>query len=553
MSNDEPEKAKILIVDDVPGKLLALQVALESLQQTVVAVSSGAEALRRLLTDDFAVILLDVNMPELDGFETAELIRQRQRSEHTPIIFLTAYADDAYADRGYELGAVDYLLTPAAPNVLRAKVSVFVELFHKTQQIQRQADQRVLLAQEHAARMAAERANVAKSQFLTNISHELRTPMTAIIGMTELSQFEELSPKVREYLDAVQTNAHLLLELLNEILDLSKLEAGKFTLESAPLRLRKIVDELKHTFGHRASEKGLTFAVTIDPAVPDHLIGDSLRMRQVLINLLNNALKFTERGRVALDVQLESSCDREAWVRFAVTDTGIGISPEDQERIFAPFTQVDAASTRRHEGAGLGLAISAELIRAMAGFRSIRSEPGVGSTFSFTLPLLIDRGRIDDPPQELDDAGAAAAPSHPLNEAYHGPKFNVLLAEDTRTNQILVVQALKRRGHLVHVVSDGEAAVEIVARRHFDVILMDLQMPGMDGIEATTAIRKLPGWRPVPIVALTAHTMVGDRERCLAAGMEGYLSKPLDLRELIHVVESSAQQGAQLNKSTRSL
>jgi signal transduction histidine kinase len=541
--NDAPAKAKILVVDDVPGKLMAIEAVLQQLDQTVVSVSSGEEALRRLLVDDFAVILLDVNMPGLDGFQTAELIRQRKRSEHTPIIFLTAFADDAYADRGYALGAVDYLLTPAAPDVLRAKVSVFVDLFHKTEQVRRQADQRVQLAQEQAAREEAERASFAKSQFLTNISHELRTPMTAIIGMTDLAITEELAPRVREYLDAVHTNAHLLLELLNEILDLSKLEAGKLTLESAPLRLRKIVEELNHTFGHRARQKGLRFEASVDQAVPNHLIGDSLRLRQVIVNLLTNAMKFTERGRVALDVQLESSCDREAWVRFCVSDTGIGISPADQERIFAPFTQVDASTTRRHEGAGLGLAISAQLIRAMGGIRSLRSEPGEGSTFSFTVPMLIDRSKMDASPVAVHEVDRAARRSF-LDGVPDSRPLHVLLAEDTATNQVLVMHALGKRGHRVEVVDNGRSAVVAAERGGYDVILMDLQMPDMGGIDATAAIRALPGGKRTPIIALTAHSMVGDRERCLAAGMEGYLSKPINLRELIEVVEAAARTAA---------
>ncbi len=540
MSNEPPAKAKILVVDDVPAKLLAIEAVLESLQQTVVSVTSGTEALRRLLADDFAVILLDVNMPDLDGFETATLIRQRRRSEHTPIIFLTAHADDAYAERGYALGAVDYILTPAAPDVLRAKVSVFVDLFHKSLQIQRQADERVLLAQEHAARIAAERANLAKSQFLTSISHELRTPMTAIIGMTELSLLESLSAQVRGHLTVVRSNAHLLLELLNEILDLSKLEAGKLTLENGPLNLHKILRELSHTFGLRAAEKGLDFKVHVDQAVPAHLIGDSLRLRQVLINLLTNAIKFTDDGQVTTDVQVQSSDDREAWVRFVVSDTGVGVAQEDQERIFAPFTQVDASTARRHEGAGLGLAITAELIRAMGGSRSLRSERGKGSVFSFTVPLAIDASKLDEAPEVHAGAEPFLPAAHPLNQLLSGPPLMVLLAEDTRTIQTLVRHALVKRGHKVSVASDGFEAVGLAERDRFDVILMDLQMPGMDGIEATAAIRRMPGHQP-PIIALTAHTMVGDRERCLAAGMEGYLSKPLDLRELIETVETTAR------------
>lgn len=538
MSDDESPKAKILIVDDVPGKLMAIEAVLESLQQTVVSVSSGAEALRRLLVDDFAVILLDVNMPGLDGFETAELIRRRQRSESTPIIFLTAFPDDTFAVRGYSLGAVDYILTPAAPEVLRAKVAVFVDLFHKAEQIRKQAEGRVLLAEERAARVAAERASQAKSQFLTNISHELRTPMTAIIGMTDLALSEELTPSVREYLGAVTTNAHLLLELLNEILDLSKLEAGRLSLERAPLRLRTIIDELRHTFSHRADEKGIAFSAHVDEAAPDHLLGDSLRLRQILINLLNNAVKFTEQGRVALDVRLDSRSDDEAWVRFTVEDTGIGISAEDQGRIFAPFAQVDAAANRKHEGAGLGLAISAELIRAMGGVRSLRSTPGQGSTFSFTAPLAVDAQRAE-PPAPRANGRPAGTVGELLKRPAAGRKLCVLLAEDTPTNQVLVSHALGKRGHRVTVARNGQMAISLAEAGAFDVILMDLQMPGVDGFEATAAIRALPGGERTPIIALTAHTMVGDRERCLAAGMAGYLSKPLDLRDLVAAVETA--------------
>jgi two-component system, sensor histidine kinase len=538
-------KAKILIVDDVPGKLMAIAAVLESLDQIIVTVTSGAEALRRLLTDDFAVILLDVNMPGLDGFETAELIRQRQRSEHTPIIFLTAFPDDTYAEKGYSIGAVDYILTPASPEVLRSKVAVFVDLYHKTEQIKRAADHRVQLAQEHAARLAAERANLAKSQFLTNMSHELRTPMTAIIGMTDLALSEELPPQVGEYLNAVQINAHTLLELLNEILDLSKLEAGRFALESAPFSLRKIVFDLSQSYGYRAGEKGLELDVNIAEAAPDSLIGDSLRIRQVLMNLLTNAIKFTERGRVVLDIEVESASASEAWLRFTVTDTGIGISPEDQDRIFAPFTQVDASTSRLHSGSGLGLAIASELIRAMGGFRSVRSALGKGSAFSFTIPIIYeaaeDQGAARPSPVETPRLAA------PKRIGPAESKLNVLLAEDTPTNQMLVVHTLKKRGHEVEVAGDGHAAVEKATRNSFDVILMDLQMPGMDGIEATAAIRALPGRRRTPIIALTAHTMVGDRERCLAAGMEEYLSKPLDLRRLIEVVEGCAQDAATRN------
>ncbi len=531
------DKAKILIVDDVPEKLLSLRVVLEGLGQTLICVNSGEAALRRLLTDDFAVILLDVNMPGLDGFETASLIRQRQRSEHTPIIFLTAFPDDTFAARGYSLGAVDYILTPVIPEVLSAKVSVFVDLFRMSQQVKQQAEERVALAQEHAARVAAERASRAKSEFLANVSHELRTPMNAIIGMTDLALEESLSPLVREHLEVVHSNARVLLELLNEILDFSKLESGKFTLDSVPFDLNEVIQELSETLSYRAADKGLELITRIADEVPDSLRGDPLRLRQILMNLLANAIKFTEAGRVTLEVSVESQTPREAKLRFSVTDTGIGISPQDQERIFAPFTQVDASSTRRHGGTGLGLAIASDLTRAMAGNLTLKSELGRGSVFSFVVPLAVE---VKLPAHSLHDSTAepVAAKDGKAAANRNGSQMRVLLAEDMPANQKLILQVLGKRGHVVEVAANGREAVELASHAHFDVILMDLQMPTMDGFQATATIRKLPMNAQVPIVALTAHAMPGDRDRCIQAGMDDYLAKPLDVRKLVTVVES---------------
>ncbi len=538
--------ARILIVDDVPDKLLSVRVLLEDPSREIVTASSGEEALRHLLTRDFAVILLDVNMPTMDGFETAELIRKRRRSEHTPIIFLTAYPDDTFAARGYSLGAVDYILTPVVPDVLRAKVSVFVEQYRLNREIKRQADQRVALAEEHAARIAAERSNQAKSDFLANVSHELRTPMNAIIGMTDLALEERLSPLVREHLEVVKTNARLLLDLLNEILDLSKLESGKFSLENAAFNLREMIEQLLDSFRYRAQEKRIAVAHEIAADVPDRLMADPLRLRQVLMNLVSNAGKFTEHGRVSVSVRVEppppQQSDRNGdrmWLRFAVSDTGIGISREDQEKIFAPFTQVDASSTRRHGGTGLGLAIASDLVRAMGNRLAVRSEPGSGSEFYFTIAL--DRAAPLAPPTPSTHApGSSSHAESPAADSEPPAPLLVLLAEDVPTNQKLVVHFLKRRGHSIDVACNGAEAIEMAAHGKYDVILMDVQMPEVDGLQAAATIRTMPGLSSVPIIALTAHAMQGDRDRCLAAGMDDYLAKPLDMRKLIATVESAA-------------
>jgi two-component system, sensor histidine kinase len=290
----------------------------------------------------------------------------------------------------------------------------------------------------------------------------------------------------------------------------------------------------------RLAAKKLRLNVDIDDQLPDNLLGDSRRLSQVLLNLLSNAIKFTDDGVVTLRVSVENLTPHDVKVRFLVGDTGIGISSEDQVCIFAPFTQVDASSTRRHSGTGLGLAIASDLVAAMGGVLGVESQLGSGSQFYFSITLLrkdTDRPKSED---SLRQKNNSTAERPLLSDLPQVQSLRVLLAEDVRANQQIVVRTLEKRGHTIDVASDGVQAVELATKSPYDVILMDVQMPNMDGFQATAAIRALDSKPEVPIIALTAHALVGDRQRCVTAGMDDYLAKPLDLVRLVQVVERYA-------------
>lgn len=381
-------------------------------------------------------------------------------------------------------------------------------------------------------------ASRAKSEFLANISHELRTPMNGVIGMIEILLEENPAPRQREYLETAHGCANTLLSLLNDILDLSKIEAGRMLLEKIPVDIAAVAGDCVRSLSGQAKAKGIDLKLELAPDLPSRVVGDPLRLRQVLYNLLSNAVKFTERGSVQLKVYLrKASVPGQATIAYEVIDTGVGIPADKLAAIFEEFTQVDGSISRKYGGTGLGLAITQRLVALHGGRLTVQSELGVGSCFRVELPG-VECAPHHQAGSPVHDTGAAAPSLGGI------PKLRVLLAEDNLVNQKVVTAVLRKRGYLVDVAANGREALTRLEGRPYDLVLMDVQMPELDGIEAARAIRSNDRWRNLPIVAMTAHAMTGDRERCLEAGMNDYLSKPVAPAHLIETVEAYGRRSA---------
>ena len=511
------DKPKLLIVDDEPGNHRVYERILEPLNIEIVRAMSGLEALEVAHLHDFFLILMDVQMPEMDGFETASLILEHPKTKHIPVIFLTAIAkDERFVFEGYSSGAVDYMIKPINDIVLKSKVEVFLRLFKKTKNIKR------LNKTLEKERKRADEANRAKSEFLANMSHEIRTPMNGILATIDLLEEHITTEQTAEYLRTIRESSESLLRIINDVLDISKIESGKLELENIPFDIRRLFKDTTNLMFASATKKGLDNYLEMAEDIPEVVKGDPLRLRQVLLNLLSNALKFTEEGYIKVSVRKTDETGEAVNLEIRVEDTGIGIKEDKKQQLFEKFMQADMTVSRKFGGTGLGLAIIKNIVTLMDG--EVRVESDYGNGTEFIIILSLEKTSEEEAREILEKSRQDKITGKiPAN-------LKVLLAEDNRINQKVGKKLFSRFGWRCSVAANGKEAVKMALKEDYDIIFMDVMMPEMDGLNAA---RRIKNHKVTSIIALSASTLDADIKKCYNAGMDGFVAKPIKRNELL--------------------
>jgi len=507
------KKNSILVVDDNSSNLMELSYILQD-EYNILTAMNGASALEK--ADAFLpdLILLDIIMADISGFEVLNELKSSDKVKSIPVIFITGLSGESKERVGLSIGAVDYIRKPFDEAIVKLRVKQQIEIINLRRDL------------ENAAR-AAEEASKSKSFFLANMSHEIRTPMNSIIGFSELALDDDIPQKTKDYLTNILRNSKWLLNIINDILDISKIESGKLELESIPFDLQEIFSTCQTMIQPKADEKGLTLFFYSEPFVGKMPLGDPTRLRQVLINLLSNAIKFTKSGSIKILAEIKNTDKKSVSIYFEVKDSGIGLTPEQIELVLHPYAQAETSTTRKYGGTGLGLAITNFLVEMMGGQLKVESIPEVGSKFSFELTF------------DTIDVNEDALPAVKIMSGeLEKPVFEgeVLVFEDNAMNQKVICEHLSRVGLKTVIANNGKIGVDLVQSRmiksekQFDLIFMDIHMPVMDGLEATKKILELNSG--VSIVAMTANIMSHDRELYNAGGMSDYIGKPFTSQEL---------------------
>ncbi|MES2457478.1 MAG: response regulator [Bacteroidota bacterium] len=518
------EKINILIVDDRPENIIALEALLQRADINLISTTNPNEALRLSWEMDIAIALVDVQMPEMDGFELVEILKSNPRTKDILIIFVTAISKETkYAVKGLNTGAVDYLYKPLDPFVTSAKVDSFIQFVRNQRELKRKnAELEAYQKELIMAKEQAEQGKRIKENFLANMSHEIRTPINGIIGIAHLLEKSDLNSEQKEMVGLLEISSNSLLGVINDILDLSKIEAGKFKINRTETDIFNLCNSVVNLLRVRAKEKKLDLRTEFDPELPHHIIADSLRLNQILMNLIGNAIKFTSTGSVTLRVEILNRKGNNVRIKFSVIDTGIGIPKNSIDKIFETFEQADEQTTVKFGGTGLGLSIVKNLAKLKGGLLEVQSEDGKGSVFCFTnwYEVVKDVQVNEKPVKE------ALTPFH---------KLKVLVAEDNPINKFLIIKILKDWQVDADVVENGKDALDKLKENDYDIILMDTFMPVMNGLDAIRLIREgyVPGKEKIPVITFSAAVMENDKKTAIDAGANDVISKPFEL-EVLH-------------------